>query len=149
MVMFRVFQQSQTVASAMKMRSKNVLAINLHKWSYLQKMNSVWTKKVRLVAGLVLDCEVCTRQHITTPISHSAAVKVMAARVTHVSRVYVNVLDRFPCAQSWCARSWSTCSITGALNCESVPSIAQRGTPFFFFTFYSTLMARTYNKRKH
>jgi hypothetical protein len=46
------------------------------------------------------------------------------------------------------AQSWSTRSSVGALDRESVLSIAQTGTPCFFSIFYSTLMLKTYNKKK-
>ena len=60
--------------------------------------NEFCLDKEGALAGLalnrsVLDREVCARSHVTAPISHSATMKVMAARVTHVSQVYVNALD--------------------------------------------------------
>ena len=57
-------------------------------------MNYVWTEKVRSIAELALDCEGCTQSHVTAPVSHGAAKKVMAARVTRISQVYVDALDR-------------------------------------------------------
>jgi hypothetical protein len=112
-------------------------------------MYVVRKEKVRSIAWLVLDHnalnrKVCARSHVTTHKTHSVAMKAMAARAVRVSRVYVDVLDHRPCAQSWSIRS-----IAGALDRESVRSIAQIGTPCFFSTFYITLMVRTYNIRNH
>ena len=88
-------------------------------------MYDVWKEKVRLIAGLALNREVYARSFVTAYKTHGVAMKAMAARATRVSWVYVDALNR-----------------------ESVRSIAQTGTPCFFFTFYSTLMVKTYNKRK-
>ena len=118
------------MASAMKMRSENVTPINLHKWSYFIENEFCLDREG------VLDHEVCARSHITAPIFHGVAMKVMAARATRISRVYVDVLDRGALDPDPHARS-------------QVRSIAQTGTPCFFSTFYSTLIVRTYNKRKH
>jgi hypothetical protein len=62
-------------------------------------MYIVWKEKVRLIAGLsldrsALDRKVCSRSHVTAYKTYGAAMKAMVARVTHVSRVYVDTLDR-------------------------------------------------------
>ena len=88
-----------------KCTHKNVTPLNLHKWSYLQKINYVWIEKVRSIAQLALDRsalnrEGCARSLVTAPISHGATMKVMATTVMRIFWVYVEELDRDVCARS-------------------------------------------------
>jgi hypothetical protein len=63
-------------------------------------------------ARITLDCEVCTRSHVTAPISHGIGKLAMAARVTWRTREYVA-----------CTRSWFLGLSASALKCICVCSI--------------------------
>jgi hypothetical protein len=67
---------------------------------------------VHLITGSALDHKVCTRSHVTAPISHGAGKLAMVARATWKIREYVA-----------CARSWFLGLSAGALEHIGVRSI--------------------------
>jgi hypothetical protein len=101
------------VAFALKMRKKKKKC-NFTKYArspIYRKLYAILKEKVRSIAVLnVLDHGSCIRSHITTIKFHGAAMKAMAARATHVSRVYVDVLDPGPHTQSQVRSIVSLCA---------------------------------------
>ena len=88
------------MASVVKMRSKNVTPIN-----FTQVVLFIENEFCLDREG-ALDHDGCARSHVIAPISHSAVMKAMAARATHVSRVHVDAVDReVHSIVSLCARS--------------------------------------------
>jgi hypothetical protein len=106
------------MASALKMRPKKRKFTKYARDPIYKKLYTIWKEKVHLIAGHVLDRSAlsalnhgaCAQYCVTTHKFHGTAMKAMAARATHISRVYVDVLDPGPHAQAQVRSIISLCT---------------------------------------